>query len=109
MLPIQWAAPMGRLVAPNGGTAATINNGLILPGNTDGGFGYSGYVSLPSGILTNTTSVTVECWVTQNQGNGWAEIWDFGNNGNENFALIPYPQNNNNNTGSGLQPKQQRY
>ena len=50
------------------GTNATINNGLILPGNTAGGFGYSGYVSLPNGILTNTTSITVECWVTQNQG-----------------------------------------
>jgi len=85
----------GRLVSPNGGAAAAIAHGLALPGNTHGGFGYSGYVSLPSGILTNTTSLTVECWVTQNQANGWAEVWDFGVNGNENFALIPYPENNN--------------
>ncbi|MGA2246669.1 MAG: LamG-like jellyroll fold domain-containing protein [Verrucomicrobiota bacterium] len=87
----------GTIVAPNGGSAATIDNGLILPGNQNGGFGFSGYVSLPSGMLTNTASLTVECWVTQNQGNGWAEIWDFGSNDNENFALIPYPQNNNGN------------
>jgi uncharacterized protein YjdB len=84
----------GTLVAGTAGAAATINNGLILPGNQTGGFGYSGYVSLPSGILTNTTSLTIECWVTQNQGNGWAELWDFGNNGSQNFGLIPYPQNN---------------
>ena len=86
----------GTLVAPVAGNAATIDNGLILPGNTVGGFGYSGYVSLPSGILTNTTSITVECWLTQNQGNGWAEAWDFGNNGNQNFALIPDPDDNGN-------------
>jgi hypothetical protein len=84
----------GTLVGPNGGAAATITNGLILPGNTNGTFGYSGYVSLPSGLLLGTTSLTVECWVTQNQGNGWAEIWDFGNNGSQNFALIPDPDDN---------------
>ena len=85
----------GTLKAPNGGAPATISHGLILPGNQHGGFGYSGYVSMPAGILTNTASLTVECWVTQNQANGWAEIWDFGVNGNENFALIPFPENNN--------------
>ncbi|HWY31356.1 MAG TPA: LamG-like jellyroll fold domain-containing protein, partial [Candidatus Acidoferrum sp.] len=94
----------GMLVAPNGGAAATINHGLILPGNQQGGFGYSGYVSLPAGILTNTSSLTVECWVTQNQANGWAEIWDFGVNDNENFALIPYPENNNNNLEVAFNP-----
>jgi len=87
----------GTLVPPLSGAAATINNGLFLPGNTQGGFGYSGYVSLPSGILTNTTSLTVECWVTQNQGNTWAELWDFGNNGSQTFGVIPYPANNGNN------------
>ena len=83
----------GTLVGPSGGLNATISNGLQLPGNQNGGFGYSGYVSLPNGILTNTTSVTVECWVTQNQGNGWSEIWDFAVNNNQNFGLIPLPGN----------------
>ena len=94
----------GTLVAPNGGAAATIGHGLLLPGNQEGGFGYSGYVSLPAGILTNTTSLTVECWVTQSQANGWAEIWDFGANDNENFALIPDPENNNNNLEVAFNP-----
>ncbi len=87
----------GTIVPPNGGAAATIHNGLYLPGNTEATFGYSGYVSLPAGLLTTTTNLTVECWVTQNQGNNWAEVWDFGSSTTENFALIPYPVNNNNN------------
>jgi uncharacterized protein YjdB len=89
----------GTLMSPNGGPAATINNGLILPGTTHAGNdnGYAGYVLLPPGILTNTTSITVECWMTQNQGNTWAEVWDFGVNNNINFALIPTPPLNNNN------------
>ncbi|MGH7939777.1 MAG: LamG-like jellyroll fold domain-containing protein, partial [Limisphaerales bacterium] len=87
----------GTIVGPNGGAAATIHDGLFLPGNTQDTSGYSGYVSLPPGMLTTTTNLTVECWVTQNQGNKWAEIWDFGSSDSQNFALIPYPGNNNNN------------
>jgi uncharacterized protein YjdB len=96
----------GTVEPPAAGNAATIANGLSLPGNTVGGFGYSGYVSFPSGMLTNTTSLTVECWVTQNQGNVWAEIWDFGNNGNQNFALIPDPGDNNHNLEVAFNPDQ---
>lgn len=92
----------GTLVAPTGGTAATIANGLTLPGG--GGPGFSGYVTLPSGILTNTTSVTVESWVTQSSQNTWAQIWNFNNNGSQNFGLIPYPANNANNLESDVTP-----
>jgi hypothetical protein len=94
----------GTIVAPTTGGAATISGGLNLPGNAGGGFGISGYVSLPSGILTNTSSVTVECWLTQNQGNGWAEAWDFGIDGSHNFALIPDPDNNNHNMSVAVTP-----
>jgi len=51
----QWA---GTVVPPNGGSAATISDGLTLPGG--GGPGFSGYVTLPAGILTNTANITVE-------------------------------------------------
>ena len=85
----------GTIVAPNGGSPATIANGLNLPGG--GGPGFSGYVSLPAGILTNTYSITVECWVTQNAANTWAEIWSFNNGQSQYIGLIPYPNNNNNN------------
>ena len=77
----------GTLVPQGTGTAATINNGLVLPGTTGGT--QSGYVSLPSGIVQGDTSVTVECWMTQAAARTWAEVWDFGINGNTNFALIP--------------------
>ena len=80
----------GVLIAPNGGGAATINNGLTLPGG--GGGGFSGYCAFPAGILTNTTSITVECWVTQNTAQQWATVWDFANNGNQNFEMCPFPQ-----------------
>jgi len=94
----------GSIVPPKTGTAATINNGLILPGNTAGGFGYSGYVALPSGILTNTASITVECWVTQNSANQWATVWDFGSNNSQNFELCPFPQRNINNLDVAVEP-----
>jgi uncharacterized protein YjdB len=82
------AAWNGTIVAPNGGGAATISNGLNLPGNATAGSGISGYVSLPNGIVAGDTSVTVECWVEPNSVNEWAEIWDFGTSGSLNFALI---------------------
>jgi uncharacterized protein YjdB len=87
----------GTLVPPTTGAAATISNGLNLPGSIVAGNGVSGYVSLPNGLLTNTTSITVECWLTQNQANTWAEAWDFGTGPNFNFGFIPEPANNRNN------------
>ena len=89
----------GTIVPPGNasGLPATIANGLSLPGHSATGFGYSGYVLLPSGLLTNTTSLTVECWLTQTQANPWAEVWDFASNTGTNFALIPFPQNNGEN------------
>ena len=80
----------GTLIAPSAGKpAATINNGLILPG-VGSGSSLSGYVQLPSGIVNGDYSVTVECWVKENVGREWAEIWDFGSSTTGlNFALIP--------------------
>ncbi|HEY1786512.1 MAG TPA: LamG-like jellyroll fold domain-containing protein [Verrucomicrobiae bacterium] len=85
----------GTVIAQTTGTAASINNGLVLAGG--GGPGFSGYVTLPAGILNTTTNITVECWATQNAQNGWAELWNFNNGQGEYFGYIPYPANNNNN------------
>lgn len=85
----------GTIVAPNGGSPATISNGLELPGNPGGGNGVAGYVSLPAGLLTTTTNLTIECWVTQNAANTWATVWDFANNTSQNFSLCPFPNRNN--------------
>jgi uncharacterized repeat protein (TIGR03806 family) len=59
------------------GNAFITNNALQLPG---GGTSHSpkGYVSLPSGIVSNDTSITVECWLTDTAGLTWAEPWCFG-------------------------------
>ena len=57
---------------------AYITNGVLnLPG---GGTSANpqGYVSLPNGIVSNNTSITVECWLTDNAGLVWAEAWCFG-------------------------------
>ncbi len=59
------------------GNAYTANGMLNLPGggNSDNP---SGYVSLPNGIVADDTSITVECWLTDNGGLTWAEAWCFG-------------------------------
>ena len=96
----QWN---GALVAPSSsGTAASINHGLTLPGG--GGGGFSGYVAFPSGIITNTSSITVEAWVTQNAANGWATVWDFANSGSQNFELCPFPLRGINNLDVAITP-----
>jgi hypothetical protein len=83
----------GTNMPPNGGTAATIANGLTLPGGGNGTF--SGYVQLPNGILTNDQSLTIECWATQAAQNIWATIWAFGIGPNNNFGFCPYPNRDN--------------
>jgi hypothetical protein len=59
------------------GNAYITNGALVLPG---GGNSASpdGYVQLPNGIVSNDASITVECWLTDNAGLGWAEAWCFG-------------------------------
>ncbi len=98
MLPTRWAAPTGTIVPPGNvnGTNVTISNGLVLPGG--GGPGYSGYVTLPSGILTNTTSLTIECWATQSAQDTRSRDSIASTMANPNTpAFIPYPASNGNN------------
>jgi hypothetical protein len=81
------------------GNANIANDSLVLPGggNSDSP---SGYVQLPNGIVSNDTSISVECWVTDNAGSVWAEAWCFGdsaagpgqppNYGTAYISLIPH-------------------
>jgi uncharacterized repeat protein (TIGR03806 family) len=88
--------------AANGTLAgnAYVTNGLLdLPGggNSDNP---DGYVVLPNGIVTNDTSITVECWLTDAASLVWAETWCFGdsssgpgappNTGTAYISLIPH-------------------
>ncbi len=54
------------------GGATIANSNVVLNGS-------SAYVDLPNNIVSNFTSVTFEAWFTDNGGNGWARLWDFGN------------------------------
>ena len=97
----------GTTNAPNGGTAITVNNGLTLPGG--GGPGFSGYVSLPQGVLNGAPSLTVECWATQTTQNTWAELFSFNNGTAQYLALIPFPANNGENMVMALRSGNNEY
>jgi hypothetical protein len=81
------------------GNAYVTNGFLNLPGGGDSD-NPAGYVTLPDGIVTNDTSITVECWLTDNGGLTWAEAWCFGdsaagpgaepNDGTAYISLIPH-------------------
>src|SRR6202167_2945482 len=85
------------------GNAYITNNALDLPG---GGTSASpqGYVSLPNGIVSSDSSITVECWLTDNAGLVWAEAWCFGDSaagpgqpptsGTSYISLIPHSGGN---------------
>ncbi len=90
-----------------GADNATLSGGqLTLPGGTanpDGTFNPSAaYVSLPSGLISSLTNVTLEAWVTWNdpQNTSWERIFDFGSsaggaglqNGGVSYLLLT-PQN----------------
>ncbi|HXC97901.1 MAG TPA: LamG-like jellyroll fold domain-containing protein, partial [Verrucomicrobiae bacterium] len=85
------------------GNAFITNHTLTLPG---GGTSASpqGYASLPNGIVSNDTSITIECWLTDNAGGVWAEAWCFGDSaagpgqpptsGTSYISLIPHSGGN---------------
>lgn len=68
-------------------SASIGNNEVVLPGGAYSSDPAASYVDLPNGILTNLNSITIETWVTDNEGNNWARICDFGNSvGGEDFS-----------------------
>ncbi|HEY3854576.1 MAG TPA: LamG-like jellyroll fold domain-containing protein [Verrucomicrobiae bacterium] len=82
------------------GNAYITNDTVVLPftpGSTSAS--PAGYVQLPNGIITNDASITVECWLTDFEGQTWAEAWSFGDSdagpgnppggGTSYLALVP--------------------
>ena len=55
------------------GSALVTNNALVL----DGASGT--YASLPGGLVSGCTTVTVEFWATLGANGDWARVFDFGN------------------------------
>ena len=63
-------------------------DGFVLGGATFDGTGHltlngtDGYVSLPSGLISDKIALTVEGWATWNGTSVWQRLFDFGNNSN---------------------------
>ncbi|MBW5448850.1 hypothetical protein GE107_22675 [Cohnella sp. CFH 77786] len=64
----------GSWVAGNSGNAVSLN-------------GKDGYVSLPSGIVSNSTTGTISTWVYLNSARNWMRIFDFGSGTATNMFL----------------------
>ena len=50
---------------------------LYLPG---GGSDVAAYGDLPNGLISGLTDVTIEAWVTNENAQNWARVFDFGSN-----------------------------
>jgi autotransporter-associated beta strand protein len=89
------AAPAGTTVtdSASGTAAATVlgtgatftGRGLRIPGGASGSG--AAYLSLPSGVVTSGTAVTIEIWATPLSAQNWGRIADF-NNGTSNYLTL---------------------
>jgi hypothetical protein len=48
-----------------------------------------GYASIPQGVLSGATEMTIATWVYLNAGSDWQRVWDFGNDTNSYMFLTP--------------------
>ena len=62
-----------------GGANGVLSGGATIAGGAVVLNGSSAFVDLPNNLVSNLTSITYEAWFTDNGGNGWARLWDFGN------------------------------
>lgn len=77
---------------------AQLNGGAVWAAGQSGNAvsldGTSGYVSLPSGILSSANDVTISAWVKLNTLSQWARIYDFGTGTNTYMFLAPQSGDN---------------
>lgn len=52
---------------------ASLNDGAVVLDGTAGN-----YVSLPAGLLSGLSAVTIETWATLSPSGAWTRLWDFG-------------------------------
>lgn len=78
---------------------AQLNGGAVWAvgqnGNAVSFDGTSGYVSLPSGILSNVDDATISAWVKLDTVSVWTRIFDFGTGTNAYMFLTPQGGGNN--------------
>ena len=69
-------------------------DGVLLGGATvaEGAVEFDGsgaYVELPTGLMTNYHSMTIECWETDYGSSTWARLFDFGSSQNVYLFMTP--------------------
>lgn len=78
---------------------AQLNGGAVWAAGQNGNAvsldGTSGYVSMPSGILSNVNDVTISAWVKLDTVSQWARIFDFGTGTNSYMFLVPQSGSSN--------------
>lgn len=81
---------------PHGGVALDGSGNAVLDGNGAANSTAGSYVELPGNVLLGYGSITLECWYTDECGDGtgvnrnWARIWDFGSGPGNNLFLTPF-------------------
>ncbi|QNU68190.1 M6 family metalloprotease domain-containing protein [Ruminiclostridium herbifermentans] len=77
---------------------AKLNGGAVWAEGQNGNAvsldGKNGYVSIPTGILSNVNEVTISTWVKLNSLTQWSRIWDFGIDTNSYMFLTPQSDQN---------------
>ncbi|MFD0671416.1 LamG-like jellyroll fold domain-containing protein [Cohnella sp. GCM10027633] len=80
------ASGNGSNATVSGGTWAAGKNGNAVTLN-----GTNGYVSMPSGILSGQTDVTIASWVKASSISNWTRIFDIGTGTSSYMFLSPQP------------------
>lgn len=77
-----FADSIGGVVATMRGNGGSLTGGaVVLPGSTTGdqpAAAISAYLDLPNGLLTQSSSVTLEAWATPLSSKNWQRLFDFG-------------------------------
>ena len=77
----------GTLTGGASFVAGNIGNAVDLDGT-------NGYVSLPTGVVSNASTATVSAWVNLDSVSNWSRIFDFGSGTSTNMFLTPKNGNN---------------
>jgi fibronectin type 3 domain-containing protein len=82
-----WGTNEGILQSGAGWASGIVNNAVRLDGSS------SGYVSFPSGIMSEVNDFTIATWVKLDEVNSWARILDFGTDNANSMFLVPKTAN----------------
>ncbi len=78
-----WGTNEGTIQSGADWASGVVNNAVKLDGSS------SGYVSFPSGIMSEVNDFTIATWVKLDEVNSWARILDFGTDNANSMFLVP--------------------